>query len=157
VYQTIYDTAIQPTFNPAILKPITDDLQKSNFCAEALSPKSATYRDGDRYVTFLLEDGCLFLRLGVGSHDSLETTINSMRLDEMVGFLYGGLKRGCHAMDEKAIHECLAGALRDLKEFAHEFLRGDFRPFLRVLAIKKREEREAEKAKLDATQHIYLA
>ena len=63
------------------------------FQPHALRQERATFRDGDRYVTFALEDGLLTTRLGVGSHDTQEAPINSMRLDEMISFLFGGLKR----------------------------------------------------------------
>ena len=154
MYQSVYETA-HPTFSAAILHNVTKDLQAMHFLPESASPTTALYRDGDRYIEFLLDEDCLTVRLGVGSHDPGESLINSMLLNEMIGFLYGGMQRGCHAVDEKGLDVCLQAAMQDLKEFAHEFLRGDFRPFLRVLAIKKREEREA--AKVEAEKKIYLA
>jgi len=157
VYQTIYETAPQPTLTPDVMQPATEELGKLNFNAVDLNANRATFRDGERYVTFLLEQSTLTVRLGVGSHDTNEAIINSMRLDEMIGFLFGGMKRGCHCIDEKGLDECMQAAIKDLKEFAHEFLRGDFRPFLRVLAIKKREERETARAQEAISGNIYLA
>lgn len=157
MYQTVYDTVPQPSFNRAALQPVIDELGKAHFDPAELFANRATFRDGERYVSLLLDDSTLSVRLGVGSHDADESLINSMRLDEMISFLFGGMKRGCHCVDEKGLADCLQAALKDLKEFAHEFLRGDFRPFLRVLAIKKREEREAAKANKDLPEKIYLA
>ena len=157
MYQTVYDTTILPKFNPAMMQPVIKELQAMSFSPDGLYSDRATFRDGERYVMFAIEADCLTTRVGVGSHDTDESKINSMRLDEMIGFLFGGLKRGCHSTNDAELSLCLSGAMKDLKEFAHEFLRGDFRPFLRVLAIKKREEREAEKSKKDLAEKIYLA
>lgn len=157
MYQPIYETAYRPAFTPAALQPLTREMQSMNFQPETLTPEKATFRDGDRYVMLALEEGLLTARLGVGSQAEGQASLSSMRLDEMIAFLYGGLKRGCHAADEVALDACLCGVMKDLKEFANEFLRGDFRPFLRVLAMKKREDREAAKAKEDLAKKIYLA
>ena len=157
MYQTIYDTVTTPTLNSAVMQPVINELRNMHFDPVELYADRATFRDGERYVMLLIEQSTLTTRLGVGSHDTNESLINSMRLDEMISFLFGGMKRGCHCIDEKGLEECLQAAMKDLKEFAHEFLRGDFRPFLRVLAIKKREEREAAKAKEDFAKQVYLA
>jgi hypothetical protein len=157
VYQTIYDSKPQATLNPALLVPITAEMKTVRFELETLTPYHATYRDGDRYVTFSVIEGDLTVRLGVGSHDLTQQTINSMRLDEMIAFLFGSLKRGCHAIDDAGLQNCLKGAMKDIREFANEFLNGDFRPFLRVLSMKHREERAAAKAKEDLSKQVYLA
>jgi hypothetical protein len=99
----------------------------------------------------------LTVRLGFGLHDIGNQSLNSMRLDEMIAHVYGGLKRGCHAVDNNGLEGCLARAVKDLREFANEFVRGDFRPFLRILAIRHREERDAARAKAEPSQQIYLA
>ena len=157
MYQTIYNPATQPKFSAALLQTFAREFAAMNFMPEEFQSNRATFRDGERYISFLLEDETLTIRLGVGSHDGEEAKINSMRLDEMVAFLFGGLKRGCHCTNDAGLEDCLASAMKDLREFANEFLRGDFRPFLRILAIKKREERDAEKAKKELAEKIYLA
>ncbi len=157
MYQAILETTNQASLQGSAIQPVTVEMRQLGFCLEHASPNQAVYRDGDRYTVFALENGELTLRLGVGSHDSAEALINSMRLDELVAFMYGGLRRGCHATTEHGLERCLASAMKDLKEFAHEFLRGDFRPFLRVLALKKREDRQAATSKESVSKQIYLA
>ena len=157
MYQTIYDDESTTAFTSTNLQPVVREMNTLGFATEAVNQAAAVFRDGDRYVQFSLQDKTLSLRLGVGSHDPEDSIINSMKLHEMIGFMYGGMQRGCHVVDEQGLDACLAAGLKDLKEFAHEFLRGDFRPFLRVLALKKREEREATKAKQDLAEQIYLA
>ena len=154
--QTIYKPRVAVTLNPAVLQDVTHEMQEMGFTPSTLTPQNATYRSGDRYVTFVLNDGAVYTRLGVGSHDLSEHNINAMRLDEMIKLLFGGMQRGCHPLTDETLHACLASAMSDLKEFAHEFLRGDFRPFLRVLAIKHREDVAAEGAKKPNDQ-IYMA
>lgn len=144
--QSLYDTTAQPQLSPIVLKHANDELQTMHFLPVAASPAVAIFKDGERFVRFELCDSSLNLRLGVGSHEDEDLKTTSMRLDEMIAYLYGGLKRGCHAVDDRGLTACIDDAMKDLKEFAHEFLRGDFRPFLRVLATKKKEERELELA-----------
>ena len=63
-----------------------------------------------------------------------------MLLEDMIHFTYGSLDRGVNKVDYLGVRECLARAMKDLREFASEFLNGDFRPFLRVVALKFRDE-----------------
>jgi hypothetical protein len=146
VNQTLTETAAGPQLSPIVLKSVTEELEAMHFEPVATSPNVVTFRDGERFVRFELVENILTIRVGVGSHEDEDLGITSMRLDEMIAFLYGGLQRGCNAVDDRGLTACVDAAMKDLKEFAHEFLRGDFRPFLRVLATKKREDRELELA-----------
>lgn len=154
MYQAIYDTT-RLTLNGANMQAVTAGMRQWNFILENVTPSEVVYREGDRYVVFCLETDTLTVRLGMGTYDPQQCAMNSMRLHEMIGFLYGSLQRGCHALDESGLDACLDKAMKDLREFAHEFLGGDFRPFLRVLWIKKREELEAEKER--RARGLYLA
>lgn len=156
MYQAIYDTT-RLTLNGANMQAVTAGMRQWNFVLEDVKPHEVVYREGDRYVVFCLDGDTLTLRLGMGSYDPEQLSINSMRLHEMIGFLYGSLQRGCHALDESGLDACLEKAMKDLREFAHEFLGGDFRPFLRVLSIKKREELAAEKERREKARGLYLA
>ena len=157
VNQTLYESSTEPpSLSPLAFSNVNRELQSMHFAPVAASPNAVTFRDGERFVRFDLTGFNITVRLGVGSHEDMDFAINSMRLDEMIAFLYGGMKRGCQAVDERGLQLCLEAALSDLKEFAHEFLRGDFRPFLRVLAAKKREERELDKMR-EAASKVFLA
>lgn len=123
-----------------VLRPVTEEMHDLGFELESVSPSQAIYRDEDRYVTLTEEDGFITVRLGVGSMDAAQQSINSMRLDDMIMFMFGGLRRGKSRLSQTNLPDCLRSAMKDLREFAHEFLHGDFRPFLRTLALKHREE-----------------
>lgn len=156
MYQAIYDP-VRPAFNSANIQAVVGEMKQLGFEGESFAPNLMVFRGGDRYVAYQLSESDVAVRLGMGVYDPDQASINSMRLDEMIGFLYGSLKRGCHPIDDAGIEDCLAKAAKDLKEFAHEFLRGDFRPFLRVLSMKKKEEMEAAKQRESLTNSIYLA
>ena len=156
MYQAIYDQA-RPAFNAANSQTVVTEMRQLGFDRETFAPELLVFRGGDRYVAYLLSESDVAIRIGMGPYDPSQTSVNSMRLDEMIGFLYGSLKRGCHPVDDAGIEDCLAKATKDLKEFAHDFLRGDFRPFLRVLSMKKKEDMEAAKERERLTKSVYLA
>ena len=155
MYQPIYEPSVQPSLTPAITTEATEALKRSGFEMETLTPNRVTYRSGDRFVSIEIANSELSMRIGIGS--SAGGASNSMRLDEMTHFMFGGLKRGCYSANELELKQCLERAMKDLNEFAHDFLRGDFRPFLRILAMKNREEREAAKAVDAKRAQVYLA
>ena len=140
----MFDTANEritgPTFNRAALRLISEELAKRGFTMESVLPDRATYRNGDRYLAFTLLNGEMHVVLGIGYAESTTDHANSITLDAMVHFLYGSLRRGVHKIGPLGILECSGKVIADLKEFANEFLQGDFRPFLRVLALKYKDE-----------------
>jgi hypothetical protein len=135
------NSIIEAPLNSSVLQPVTEEMHELGFELESVSEAQAIYRDEDRYVTFTEEEGAITLRLGVGSLDAAQQSINSMRLDDMVRFMFGGLQRGKNRLEKTNLSECLKSSMKDLREFAHEFLHGDFRPFLRTLALKHREDK----------------
>ena len=157
MYQTIYETSTYQEFSPFALKPATAEMDTAKFVLEELLPKVATYRNGERYVCFELNRDELSVRIGVGSHRGQEATFNSIRLDDLVNFQYGRLPKGCHSVDDDGLQDCVGKAMKDLKEFAYEFLHGDFRPFLRTLAMYHREQRAVKAEAVDLSKQFYLA
>lgn len=127
------------------------------FGLEELKPASATFRNGDRYIAFELHGDELAVRIGIGSNHWEEASFNSIRLDTLVNFMFGRLPRGCHKISDCSLQDCVGKAMKDLKEFTYEFLCGDFRPFLRTLAMYNREKKEAAKVAQDLSSRIYLA
>jgi hypothetical protein len=140
VFQTILHTAPEPTFNRTVLRAVSEELSRTGFLLESLNEQEATYRDKDRYITFEMEHGLIHIRIGIGLVEQTSGHTNSMRLEDVIRFTYGGLQRGVNKVENLGVAECLARAMKDLREFASEFLHGDFRPFLRVVALKYRDE-----------------
>lgn len=140
MFQTILQTAPEPTFNRTVLRAVSEELSRTGFLLESIRDEEATYRDKDRYITFEMEHGVIHIRIGIGLAEHVGGHINSMRLEDMIRFTYGGLQRGANKVEYLGVGECLARAMKDLREFASEFLHGDFRPFLRVVALKFRDE-----------------
>jgi hypothetical protein len=144
VLQTILQTGpepvFEPTFNRTVLRPVSEELSRKGFLLETLTEHEATYRDKDRYITFEMQRGVIHIRLGIGLVQQDDGRINSMLLEDMIRFTYGGLNRGANKVEYLGVRECLARTMKDLREFASEFLSGDFRPFLRVVALKYRDE-----------------
>lgn len=129
-----------PSFNKAVLMAVTEELGRKKFLLESAAETTATFRDEEQYIKFTLKDGDLLVRIGVGYPEHTDAHIKSMRLDELIHFLYGSLQRGVNRVDEFGVRESLSRAMKDLWEFAPDFLNGDFRTFLRVVALKYREE-----------------
>ena len=153
MYESLDDSGCPTTLNALVLQDVSEQMDEVHFVADTLTPEAAVYRDGDRFVVFGLEDGVVSVTLGIGDKDQFS---NSIRLDEMTSYLYGGMKRGCHCTDDASLHDCLQMAANDLKEFASDFLHGDFRPFLRVISLKRQAELELEEAEKDKGNHGYL-
>lgn len=140
ILQTEPSPPFEPTFNRAVLRPVSEELSRKGFVLESVTDHKATYREKDRYLTFEMEHGVIHIRLGIGQAEHTEGHINSMLLEDMIHFTYGSLDRGVNKVEYLGVRECLARAMKDIREFASEFLNGDFRPFLRVVALKHREE-----------------
>ena len=130
----------ESSFNRSVLKSVTEELARKKFLLESTTDKTATFRNQEQYIKFTLKEGQLFTRIGVGYPDHTDGHIKSMRLDELIHFLYGSLPRGLHKVDGLGVRESLALALRDLWEFAADFMNGDFRTFLRTASMKYRDE-----------------
>lgn len=132
---------IGPSFNRLVLEPTTAALSIKGFDLESVSDALVTYRRDEEYVNFTLNDGHLGICLGVGHPEHDEgINIRSMKLDDLVRFQYGSLHRGVHSVSELGLSMCLERARADLQEFAPDFLIGDFRAFLRTVALKHRED-----------------
>ena len=144
MFQTILQTGpeppFEPTFNRTVLRPVSEELSRKGFLLETITEHEATYRDKDRYISFEMRHGVIHIRLGIGLVQQREGHINSMLLEDMIHFTYGSLDRGVNKVGNLGVRECLARTMKDLREFAAEFLNGDFRPFLRVVALKYRDE-----------------
>lgn len=140
ILQAGQEPAYEPSFNRIVLRPVSEELARRGFLPESITDHEATYRDKDRFITFELEHGVIHIRLGIGAAEHEDGHVNSMLLEDIVRFTYGGLRRGANKVEFLGVGECLARAMQDLKEFASEFLSGDFRPFLRVVALKYRDE-----------------
>jgi|SRR5579885_3386780 len=128
-----------PSFNSSVLRTVTEDLGRRKFTLESITDTVVLFRKDEQYIKFTLKDGNLYTRIGVGHPDRGED-IKSMRLDELIGFNYSGLKRGLIKTENRGVRECLAMAVRDLWEFAGDFMNGDFRAFFRIAALKYRDE-----------------
>jgi len=129
-----------PCFNSAVLRSITEELSRKQFELESQEDTVVIYRHDEQYIRFTLKDGFLYTRLGVGHPEHVEGHIKSLRLDEMIAFTFGGLKRGLIELNNHSVRECLAAAMLNLWEFAPDFMNGDFRAFLRTAALKYRDE-----------------
>ena len=102
-----------------------------------------TYRGGDRFLVFRLEAGQPphgDVLIGIGAEDAHITEANSMTLEELAALSFGGVVRGRYRLDDMTLQDFLQQALHDLIEFAHEFLYGDIRNFIRLLAMRNREK-----------------
>jgi hypothetical protein len=117
------------------------------------SSATHVYRGGDRFLVFRLEAGQPprgNVHLGIGAEDAHITEANSMSLGDLVELSFGGSNRGRYVLGESTVQNFLQQALHDLVEFAHEFLYGDIRSFIRLLAIRNRERHT------DPSQHVSL-
>ena len=133
-------SSVGPSFNRSVLAAVTEELGRKKFALESMTETVAIYRHDEQYIKFTLKDGNLYARIGVGHPEHGEEHIKSMRLDDLIHFLYGSLDRGVSKLGDLGVRECLSRAMRDLWEFAADFLNGDFRTFLHTAALKYRDE-----------------
>ena len=103
------------------------------------------YRGGDRFVAFRADGGdppIGSVQMGVGSVDTAVSDINSLMLHDLIELTLGGSTRGRYDLRQISMNEFAERSLHDLVEFAHEFLYGDIRSFIRLLALSHRQKHE---------------
>jgi hypothetical protein len=101
------------------------------------------YRGGDRFIVFEVTGGkppTGSVRLGVGAQDVQLSELHSVSLEDLISLSLGSTGRGRYPLDQLSVPEYLHQAMNDLVEFAHEFLYGDIRSFIRMMAMSHREK-----------------
>jgi len=97
----------EPSFNRSVLITVTEELARRKFFLESMSERTVTYSNEDQYIKFTLKDGDLLVRIGVGYPDHTDAHIKSLRLDELIHFMYGSLPRGVNKVGDLGVRECL--------------------------------------------------
>ena len=119
--------------------------------------RSAThvYRGGDRFISFRVDASPArgTVTLGVGSVDTPVSDINSVTLHHLAELTFASADRGRYDLHEVSVQEFAEKALKDLVDFAHEFLYGDIRNFIRILAVSNREKHRQEEAAVLSDKH----